>query len=164
VKSLVYFLYGEKREYHLELTYSVLTAYNFIRNSAADTKIVLVTEEPTRRDDLPVDHLFFTRSDYNKWTGNGDYVHAAKIQSVAMAMDYTKGPIVYVDTDTWFMKSPALLFDRVGPGRSIMHERHGYLRDDDLWKPFLASGKASVAGYAVGPDSKRWCFGDRPIS
>jgi hypothetical protein len=151
VKTIAYLVYGDKPEYQLELTYSILSAAHFLRNERSAIRIVLVTEATMRRDDLPVEHLFFTRTDLDQWTGNGGYYHAAKIHALMHVLNRSEGPVVLIDTDTCFKLSPSAMFERISEGSSLMHTREGLLRDLSCWHPLLEKIRGPIAGYDVGP-------------
>jgi hypothetical protein len=51
-----------------------------------------------------------------------------------------------LDGDTWFRKSPRLLFDRVGPGRAVMHIREGHLTEMEIAMPIHRRAVALVSG------------------
>jgi hypothetical protein len=123
MNTIAYLLYGDTREYHLELTYSVLTARHFLRSDIGDTRLLLITQENQFRDDLPIEQIHFSSSQFDDWTYGRQYFHGAKVHALALALDNSDGPVVLIDTDTAFTSSPRLLFDRIGPGRSVLHER-----------------------------------------
>lgn len=150
MKTLVYLVYGNKRTYQLELTYSVLSASHFLRADPDDIKIVLMTTPPNRRDDLPVEHILIDESEILEWTLNGTFGHAAKYFALVRAMDEFRGAVAFIDTDTYFTRHPKLLFDRVGPGRSVMCDLDKPLGAHGYWLSLLDRINGTpVAGYSV---------------
>lgn len=137
--TLLYLLYGGSREYHLELTYSVLSA---ARNMGPEpiTRIVLLTDERTRRDDLPVERLVFSDAEFGSWTDDGAYKHAAKIGGLEFALRHYGGKVAIIDTDTFFTDSPRLLFERIGDGSALMNAAEGTLGDrGNKWDRIFAA-------------------------
>lgn len=126
--TLLYLIYGNSEEYHVELTYSVMSALRF---GADDIRIVLVSDRATRRDDLPIEHLAFTEAEFKKWSLNGRYSHAVKIGCLLKAIDHFGGKIAFIDTDTYFLRPPNELFQRISPNSAVMHVREGTL-DEQL--------------------------------
>lgn len=79
--------------------------------TAASAKAATSTSEPEQAD---------------AWTGPHRYVWRAKTEVLREALaDAEGGVCLYVDGDTWWRRSPATVFDRIAPGRSVMHLREG---------------------------------------
>ena len=159
MNTIAYLVYGNKSEYKLELTYSVLSAVHFLRREPSNTRIVLITDEKSRRTDLPVEHLLFTEKDFARWTRNGAYTHEAKVHALLAAMDQFDGAVALVDTDTYFLSHPSKLFERVGPGKALMHAIDGTLGQFDYWRPILTTITGPVAGYNVSHQSNMFNSG-----
>ena len=124
MNTLLYLVYGEAEEFQLELTFSVLTAVTR-GGDHRDFRIVVASE--THCDDLPVDHLPFSSEEFSDWTFGGRFGHGAKIGALRKAADLFGGKIALVDTDTFFLRSPAELFDRIDEGHAVMHHDEGPL-------------------------------------
>ena len=130
---LLYLIYGDKRVYHLELTYSILSAARFLDENPADTRIVLICDAANRRPDLPVEHLEIDAEQLHRWQLNGAYHHAAKINALHHALDHFKAPVALVDSDTVWHRHPQEVFDRIMPGHCVMHASEGALEDSLQW-------------------------------
>lgn len=159
MNTIAYLVYGNKPEYKLELTYSVLSAVHFLRGELSNTRIVLITDEANRRTDLPVEHLLFTEKDFAGRTRSGVYSHEAKVHALLAAMDHFGGAVVLVDTDTYFLSHPSKLFERVGPGKALMHAVDGTLGQFDYWRPILSTITGPVAGHNVSHQSNMFNSG-----
>lgn len=148
---IAYLVYGSRREYQLELSYSILSALRYLRRSTRGIRIALVAEESNARADLPVEHVFFTEDEFSAWTDRGAYPHQAQHRALAKVLDHFGGKVALVDTDTYFTAHPAKLFQKVGPGRSLMHADEGPVGRQPIWKPVFESiGRCTdVAGYRV---------------
>jgi hypothetical protein len=138
MKVLLFLIYGTGREYHLELTYSILSAARFLKDDPADVRIVLAADKANQRPDLPVEHLIIDDAMLNEWQMNGAYFHAAKPQALAYAMQHYGAPTILVDSDTIIHAHPKHLFERVAPGKSLLHESEGRLDQAANWDEWQA--------------------------
>jgi hypothetical protein len=154
VNTLAYLIYGSRRDYHLELTYSVLSAIHHRRSDDIDVRIALVTDASNQRHDLPVEHVVFTPLEFAQWTRGGQYHHEAKIHALKKALDVFEGKVVLVDTDTFFNVSPATLFERIAPERSLMHAYEADLGNDRLLSPILKRLAGASVSYEVSPETR----------
>lgn len=157
--TIVYLLYGSRREYHLELTYSVLSVAHFLRRDPADIDIALITTKEGRRDDLPVRHIFVDDDELRGWMLGGAYNHAAKYGALVRAMDEFQGRVILVDTDTYLTQHPRVLFDRIGTDRSLMCDNDALIGDIEDWAPLLAKTGQPVAGYPINAQSRMFNSG-----
>ena len=123
MNTLLYLLYGEAEEFRLELTFSVLTA--MARGGDADSRMVLAAEAP--RNDVPVEHLPISSDEFSDWTCGGRFGHGAKIGALRKAAALYGGKVALVDTDTFFLNSPAELFGRIDDQHVVMHHDEGPL-------------------------------------
>lgn len=58
------------------------------------------------------------------WRGPGDFVHRLKAEMIRdMVRRFPDGKLLYVDGDVAFRASPAAVFERIGPGRGVLHVR-----------------------------------------
>jgi hypothetical protein len=170
LNTLAYLVYGSRREFQLELTYSILSAVHHRKVDDVDFRIVLVTDASNRRHDLPVEHLVFNAAELADWTRGGQYHHEAKIHALGRALDVYGGKVALVDTDTFFNFSPARLFERIGPQRSLMHACEGALGNDRLLGPILERFGSESSRYQLTPATRLFNsgvigldYGDRPL-
>ena len=126
-RSLVLLSYGGRDDQVAETKYAILSAYRWARPSDG-IEIVLYTDNPSRFDDMPVRLRPIAAEELEAWTGPEGYQYRRKLEVLRDALIQTGRPVVFVDSDTWFRRSPVRLFDRIGRGRSIMHVREGNLR------------------------------------
>lgn len=137
MNTIVYLVYGGRREYQLELTYSVLSALHWAGDQRSKFHIALVTDEASRRPDLPVENIVIPPAEFEIWSRGGQYQHQAKVHAFMKALDLFKGKVALIDTDTYFLRDPLALFDRIAPGSSVMHAFEGTLGSDRLLGPLL---------------------------
>jgi hypothetical protein len=155
---LLYLLYGQNERYHRELTYSVASARHHLGTAAGGVRIVYASDRENARPDLGVESVILTSGQLYAWQEHGAYNHALKPNAVRHFLDVFDAPVVWVDTDTIFRSSPKALFDRIGPGRTLMHASEGKLRDiarglsyfDDI----LQAHGGRYGAYTVTADSE----------
>ncbi|MCU0568875.1 MAG: hypothetical protein MUF49_20040 [Oculatellaceae cyanobacterium Prado106] len=120
-KVLGYFLYGHHQKYQLELFLSLLSALKHLRRDSHGVTISVVTDQPNLDPDLPIDILLISPEEFASWTNGGAYHHRAKCFALKKLLDHYQCPVVMVDTDTFFLKSPVYLFERISPAQTVMH-------------------------------------------
>jgi hypothetical protein len=117
--AIVYQSYGPSEQFQNELTYSLRSLLRFGRHY----KIFLVTTGEVDRRDLPVETVKISQETLRDWVGTHCYIHRAKIMAIDLALREIATNILYTDTDTIFTKPPDAVFERIGPGRTVMHCR-----------------------------------------
>ncbi|RYH01221.1 hypothetical protein EU805_14570 [Salipiger sp. IMCC34102] len=153
---ILFQIYGNRRVYHLELTYSILSVLRFLKEDKAGIRVVLASDEANSRPDLPVEALTMTPEMLHRWQMGGTYNHAIQAYALHHAVRHFDAPVILVDSDTIFHDHPRRLFDRIGPGKMLMHAREGTLRDSDAWpewRSLIDRSGGRVGGQAVTPDS-----------
>src|SRR5205823_3852216 len=143
MNTLLYLLYGGAEEFQLELTYSVLSALARSAGESGNLRIVLSSDERTRREDLPVEHLPFSNEELHEWTFGGRFNHGAKIGALRKAGGVYDGKLALIDTDTYFLRDPSEIFDRIDDSHVVMHADEGPLRDHGQ----IASYRQLMQGY-----------------
>ncbi|WP_146211019.1 hypothetical protein [Quadrisphaera granulorum] len=122
---LVYISFGEGRHVD-EVRFSVQTAARHLPTGGGSWRITLWTDRPEQWKDLPVEVVEVSSEQARAWMGPHQYVWRAKIEVLSAALEASGGGrCLYVDGDTWWKRSPSVVFDRIGPGRSVMHLREG---------------------------------------
>ncbi len=117
----------------------MLTALRWLGDSS-DVKIVVLTEQPDAFSALPVETLASTHPEMAAWTLDGAYMHRAKPLALLKVLREFGGATALIDTDTYFKGDPRRLFERIGPGRSLLHDRDGYtLAGAAEWAPVVAA-------------------------
>ena len=126
MKQLVFYSYG-LGPHVAETSFAVLSAIHLDGVAPAAYQIVVVTDTPEQFANLPVAVEPVTAEQVREWAGPANFNHRIKIGVIAHVLAKRGGPVVMVDGDCYFLKSPARMFERVGPGRSVMHVREGEL-------------------------------------
>lgn len=130
---LLYLLYGKKTAYLHEAKFSILSA---LRHQAdrESFSITVFTDHPEAFEDWPVRTVFLDEATLAQWMGPAGYVHRRKAMAIRQGMELAEKTI-FVDTDTIFVKDPAILFERVSDEHFLMDQfefcwQHASQRDD----------------------------------
>ncbi|MBR8834056.1 MAG: hypothetical protein DSM106950_08445 [Stigonema ocellatum SAG 48.90 = DSM 106950] len=138
MKVIAYLLYGNKREYELELLFSIISALRLLKDNSEELIISVISDRQDVVPELPIDRIIFSQNEFAEWTNNGTYNHRAKICALIKALDHYQAPVILIDTDTYFIDNPAKLFDRVSPQRSVMHAFEDTINDQlYTWQPII---------------------------
>jgi hypothetical protein len=142
--TVVYLAYGRKRLTQafgrslpllergddLATAFSALTFFHFASTLRDAWRLVVYTDAPRvfRRFSIPCDVI-----PVDVVRGREDesgYVHRRKLLVVQHCAETFDGHLFFVDGDTYFMQSPAELFDALASGRSVMHTRESVISDE----------------------------------
>ncbi|TXR56398.1 hypothetical protein [Quadrisphaera setariae] len=162
---LVYISFGQGRHVD-EVRFSVQTAARHLETSGGRRwQIDVWTDTPRLWKDLPVEVVEVAPEQVDAWMGPHRYVWRSKIEVLRAALERSEGGrCLYVDGDTWWRRSPSVVFDRIGPGRSVMHLREGRPPAPEVaalehvlqrYQPVDTSGRAWV----FPPDRDSWNAG-----
>jgi hypothetical protein len=119
-------LHGAENYIH-EALFSVLSAIRHERPPISDWRLIIYTDNPRpfSRFNAIIEPLDERR--LSEWGGPANFVHRRKIFVLQHALR-NYGRSVLVDTDTYFLKSPRKLFEKISAGNAIMHMREARLR------------------------------------
>jgi hypothetical protein len=165
MRVLAYLFYGEKKEYKLELFYSLLSALKQMQAKGDDDiKICVMSDRPGLDPDLPLEFLYFSPEEYKSWTqcGNRTYNHRVKIHALIKLLQHYQCPVALIDTDTYFLDTPAQIFQNISPQQTVMHcLEYEHLSGHPLWEPLVAKlGEGvEIAGLQVTPQSSMFNSG-----
>lgn len=120
-KTLVYLCYGKPR-YRQETMFAILSARHWLAGDEG-IEIIVYTDQPSDFAWLNIETRLLTLDLLKLWMGNGAYPFRRKVACLLELLRERGGKIVFADGDTYFQANPALLFDRIGPGRSCLHMR-----------------------------------------
>lgn len=124
MNHLLYLSYGDGPHVD-ELRFSVQSAISFLPRSGFE--ITILTDDASRFDDLSVRKETISSDQLQEWQGNHGYHYRRKIAAARHALATLGGKIALVDTDTYFLRHPLRLFDRIGPGASLLHRQEVHL-------------------------------------
>lgn len=135
--QLLYLVYGPDPAYHAEARFSILSA--LYRSEQRDFSISVYTDAPQHYDGLPVAVHPLAADTLQQWYGPLRYHHRSKLCALQQAVPQA-GKTVFIDTDTFFLRDPALLFAAV--------DAHTCLADE-LYRSQLPAEWASDAAVAA---------------
>jgi hypothetical protein len=118
--TILYLSYG-RGPHEAEIVFSLMTAWRWLAPGEGGVNYLIYTDHPEQFEGLPVGITEITGKQWEDWSGPRRYQHRRKIPALRHALEVTGGTVVLLDGDTWFRRSPAILRERVGPGRSLMH-------------------------------------------
>jgi hypothetical protein len=124
MNHLLFYSYGHG-PHVAETAFAILSAIRLDGVSPSAYQIVIATDTPDDFANLPVAIEAVTSEQVRDWAGPADFNHRVKIGVLAHVLAKRGGKVAGVDSDVYFLRSPARLFDRIGPGRSVMHVREG---------------------------------------
>jgi hypothetical protein len=160
MKVIAYLLYGGKREYQLELFFSMISAMRYLQAQPEPIKIVILGDRVSFAPfdpDFPAEQLLISDAELNEWTRDRTYFHRLKIFALLKALDHYQAPVALVDTDTLFLDHPMRLFERISPQRSVMHrlETNFQMQADPFWQPIAEHIGAgiTIAGIPITPET-----------
>ena len=146
MKTLMYLAYGTGS--HVDETiYSLYTAARFIPFSDPQLRYLIYTDNPDAFSALPVEIRTIGSDELTAWLGPTEYIHRRKLMAFIDALQRFKGQIVLVDSDTYFRRSPAKIFERVKPGRACFHVMESTLRNGETPGRELGSALAATDIY-----------------
>jgi hypothetical protein len=130
--TLAYLVYGSASGYDAELAFSVESARKSAEGAPLDVAIVTDRERLT----YPVDARLVRVSpaELAGWTHDGRYGHRAKLCALRRLLAEGAERVALIDTDTYFVGSPAALLARISPSTPVMHAPEGPVGDDAAWR------------------------------
>ncbi len=165
-RALVYLSYGTGPHVD-EIVYSILSVHHWIDPAESGIEIIVYTDSPAAFAGLGVTIVELDDARLREWSGPMNYAHRRKPMAMRDALARTGGRVAMIDGDTWFRQPPTALFDRIAPGRGILHiceYRLGY-HDDAQSRVFAAllAGREwhdlSGRPIAIGDNPAMWNSG-----
>ena len=163
-KILVYIVYGEDQSYYDGAIFSFLTFMNWLTIDNP-VEIVILTEKPHMFDNYPVVTYDISPQQKYDWSLKGLYHFRIKNRGLAYIMDKLEmswnDKILFMDTDTYFKKSPLHLFELIKNNQALMYLNEGliYKRDRfSIYIEHLEGKKIEIDNevYELTKDSALW--------
>ncbi|MBK8288964.1 MAG: hypothetical protein IPK95_10320 [Cellvibrionales bacterium] len=147
--QLLYLVYGPDEAYHAEARFSILSAL-YRGSTDPGFMISVYTDAPLYYEGLPVQVHALPEETLQQWYGPLRYHHRAKLCLLQHAVPLAE-KTVFIDTDTFFLRDPALLFDAVDDKTCLADE----LYDSQL--PAVTANDPAVAALLAqfGIDPKK---------
>jgi hypothetical protein len=124
---LLYLVFGAET-YHKEALYSIASAFSFIRHEQRKMEIRVITDCPTMYRALPVTIRELDANTRFTWCQPHGYHFRMKHVALRETLKTTDKAIL-IDSDTFFLRSPWELFDRVKPGVLLCNYTAGCFGD-----------------------------------
>ena len=122
--TLVIQSFGHQYEYRRAI-FAVLSFYAYSRRPYPTT--ILFTDNESYFhpyfEDLPIQYVMLTAQKIRVLRGSIDFLHRMKIGIIEEAFKLTNDNLLYADSDTFFIDSPAELMDALTSDVSYMHKR-----------------------------------------
>ena len=94
-------------------------------------EIVILTEKPSEFEKYPVKIFPISKLQIKEWSLDGKYHFRIKNRGMAYIMDQLKltekDKILFLDTDTYFHKSPLPLFDLIREDQALFYLNEGLI-------------------------------------
>ena len=122
--------YGKERILR-EAKFCVLSLLKFIKDDA-NYSIVLYTDNNAFFDDIK-DHVVFEPmlpEMVQQWKGEHNFVHRVKVMMLLDFVSKYEGKFLYLDSDTWFKKSPQQLFETIDGDNALLHLPEAQLKSN----------------------------------
>ena len=137
-KIILYQAYGLSYIYN-QVLFSILTLHHHLQADFKGIKVVIYTDKPgvflKYSKEIPITTELLSKEMLSKYKGELDFVHRVKICIIQDCFTKYKSDIFYLDSDTYFTKSPHLLLKKINSGTSIMNsDDYDLLSADDLYE------------------------------
>lgn len=88
-----------------------------------------MTDRPAEFEKLPVRIWELDRMTLESWFGPLNYCYRAKVMALRHVLRNLNEKVALVDSDTFFVREPKRMLDRICPGQSVMYMIEGRLVD-----------------------------------
>lgn len=113
--------FGNEAEYKR----AVFCLASFYAHCSSKSICYLFTDNPDyfRKyfHDFPIRYFLLTPDKIKRMRGSIDFLHRMKIVLIEESFEQTNDNLLYVDSDTFFLKDPSSTIAKVSPATSIMH-------------------------------------------
>ncbi|MEM6551617.1 MAG: hypothetical protein AAF750_05775 [Planctomycetota bacterium] len=123
--TYVLLITGGAEEYIAEAKLCLCSAFAELGEDRSGVRFRVVTDQAAAFEGWPVTVQPLDAEQFEAWKGEDRLFFRARIQLLRWLLETVGGPVVSIDTDVVFRRSPRLLAERIGPGRSVMHKAEG---------------------------------------
>lgn len=109
--------------------FCILTFQHFALRTPGRYRVVVYTDRAGDFNELGdhVETVTLAPELLQQWRGPDDYVHRIKAEALLHFAQVYGSRVMFVDSDTYFMRDPAYVFDRVRTGVAALHLDEGPL-------------------------------------
>jgi hypothetical protein len=131
---ILYHAYGSL-SIHQQVIFSILTLHYHINSSYEGIQIVVYTDNTKYYKELignlPISFEILTNQQIDEFKGEHKFIHRIKIAIIKDCFEKYKKDVLYVDSDTYFTKSPKVLLTKIDASTSIMNSNDYDLNNAD---------------------------------
>jgi hypothetical protein len=139
-KILLYIVFGENKGYYDGAKFSFLTFMNWVL-SEDPVEIVILCENPDEFESYPIKVFPMSVQQKKEWSLDGKYHFRIKNRGMAYIMDQLElteqDKILFLDTDTYFHKSPLALFDLIQPNQALFYLNEGLIYNRKRFQVYI---------------------------
>lgn len=129
-KIILYIVYGHEQGYYDGAKFSLLTFMHWVKNND-EYEFCILTEKPELFSNYHINLIRMTQEQKKSWSLNDSYHFRIKNRGLAFVMDKLdlspKDKILFLDTDTYFFKSPLRLFDLITANQAVFYLNEGLI-------------------------------------
>lgn len=144
---IVYQSYGSNSIYTQTL-FSIFTLKYYLDEGESDFpyQIIVYTDNTEIFLRYKIDTSLITQQLIEEWKGKYNFIHRVKIKIIEDVAQKYNDTIIYIDSDTYFLKSPIGLFNSISPEISLMLTNEGQISKNNhkLLYKFLSKNKFDV--------------------
>jgi len=144
---IVYQSYGSNTIYTQTL-FSIFTLKHFLHEKGSDFPyhIIVYTDKAEVFSRYKIDTSIISQQLIQEWKGKYNFVHRVKIKIIEDIAQKYNDTIIYIDSDTYFLKSPIGLFNSISPEISLMLTNEGQISKNNhkLLYRFLSKNNFDV--------------------
>lgn len=123
-KNIVFLSHGSKN-LHYEVIYCLLTLYYHLKGDFSNLQITIYADDSSLfkkyLKGFPVNYEILTKQQIKEYREPDGYVHRVKACVMKHCMDKYKEDMVFLDSDTFFLKNPWPLFNKITKEVSVMN-------------------------------------------
>lgn len=163
-KILLYIVYGKNKDYYDGAKFSILTFLNWVAQDDP-IEIVVLTEKPDEFESYPVQVFPISSKIKGDWSLNDRYHFRIKNRGMAYIMDQmllkSDDKILFLDTDTYFNKSPLKIFELIQPNQAVFYLNEGLIFNRKRFRVYVENLEDRVIKidnetYELSKESSMW--------
>jgi hypothetical protein len=123
--NLVIQSYGNETEYKRGI-FSILSFFAWSKQAISDLQVILFTDNTDYFNQylsgLPIKYIELNKEKIKSMRGTIDFVHRVKIVVIQEAFQHCKDNMIYLDSDTCFIKEPETFLKDLNDTQAFMHQ------------------------------------------
>ncbi|MFB3057096.1 MAG: hypothetical protein ACE1ZQ_08050 [Ignavibacteriaceae bacterium] len=125
---IVYQSYGNNDVFKQTL-FSIFTLQYYLSETRINFpySIIVYTDKPEIFSKYNLETSLLSQNLIQEWKGKYNFLHRVKIIIIEDAARRSNDSIIYIDSDTYFIKSPILLFKKISSEISLMLNNEGQI-------------------------------------